>query len=522
MKNPSDCEGRQQDLWKKLIGLGEQSGRKSYYPELQKRLEELERFRQLLDNSHDLIFLLDATSERVVDVNQPACDQTGFSRGEWVDQPFFDRLTEPSTEKIRRCLRGGSVCEDGSSVDCVFRTAAGDLLQTEAVLSRMTFDGDEYIGVIAGDVTRSRKIERQLRESERRLLTLMDNLPGMAYRCRNDEWWTMEFVSQGCFELTGYAAEDLMENRHISYDEVIHPDDRDEVHSQVTAALDHGLPFQLEYRIRTKSHGVKWVWEQGQSVPVEPGQQGVLEGFIVDVTETRLAKMTLEESNRMKTEFIKTAAHEFRTPLTSIRGFSELLLLPEPLPEEDQHRALEYIYERTQALSALVDGMLDISRMEAGAHLELSCQPCSVAEVVRQVEPFIGTQIGERQVDVSLQRHDSLLFVDKGKIGQVLENLLSNAVKFSAEDSVIQVRGDVSGDRYRFAIVDQGIGMTDDQVERMFDKFYRADASDSAVGGIGLGMSIVKSIVEAHDGKIWVESQPKKGTRVLFTVPLSR
>ena len=112
------------------------------------------------------------------------------------------------------------------------------------------------------------------------------------------------------------------------------------------------------------------------------------------------------------------------------------------------------------------------------------------------------------------------LFVDKKKMAQVLTNIIGNAVKYSPEGGLISLRGEVVGDHFQVSVQDQGIGMTAEQVDRIFDKFFRADASNLAVGGTGLGMPIAKLIVEAHDGKIWVESKPGSGTTVYFRVPL--
>jgi signal transduction histidine kinase len=111
--------------------------------------------------------------------------------------------------------------------------------------------------------------------------------------------------------------------------------------------------------------------------------------------------------------------------------------------------------------------------------------------------------------------------IDKGKIVQVLENLISNAFKYSPEGSLVQISGERTSESYQISVSDHGIGMTPEQVEKVFDRFFRADTSHSAVGGIGLGMSIVKHIVEAHGGDIRVESELGRGTTVSFTLPMA-
>jgi PAS domain S-box-containing protein len=139
--------------------------------------------------------------------------------------------------------------------------------------------------IVARDITERRAAEQQIRESRRRLVTLMNNLPGMAYRCQNDPEWTMEFVSDGCLELTGYSAEALTGNRERSYASLIHPEDRALVWDEVQKALAERKPFQITYRILTADGKEKWVWEKGEGIFDEAGTVIALEGFITDISE---------------------------------------------------------------------------------------------------------------------------------------------------------------------------------------------------------------------------------------------
>ncbi|MBZ5555412.1 MAG: PAS domain S-box protein [Acidobacteriia bacterium] len=136
------------------------------------------------------------------------------------------------------------------------------------------------------DITERKRAEEALRESERRLSTLISNLPGIAYRCKNDRTWTMEFISDGCFELTGYTAEDLTQNRKLSFNDLIHPEHQGPAWTDIQGALTQRRPFQLTYRIRTAQGQTKWVWEHGRGVYSEEGELLALEGFITDITES--------------------------------------------------------------------------------------------------------------------------------------------------------------------------------------------------------------------------------------------
>ena len=142
------------------------------------------------------------------------------------------------------------------------------------------------------------RTQESLRESERMLSTLIRNLPGMAYRCLNDENWTMEFISEGCHVLTGYAPADLIGNRTLSYNELIHPDDRQPAWQQVQQSLTKRQPFRLVYRIQTATGKEKWVWEQGQGVFLANGDLLAIEGFITDITERTQAEEALRQSEK--------------------------------------------------------------------------------------------------------------------------------------------------------------------------------------------------------------------------------
>ncbi len=153
----------------------------------------------------------------------------------------------------------------------------------------------EQTAALSAELSEHQRADAALRESQRAMTTLMSNLPGMAYRCRNDRDWTMEFVSPGCVSLTGYTEADLIWNTAVTYNDLIHPEDQERVWRDVQEALKEGRPFVMEYRLQTASGEEKWVWEQGQGV-FENGVLQALEGFVVDITERRRADQALRES----------------------------------------------------------------------------------------------------------------------------------------------------------------------------------------------------------------------------------
>lgn len=256
------------------------------------------------------------------------------------------------------------------------------------------------------------------------------------------------------------------------------------------------------------------------------GKQSGIITIIHDVTYER-------EVDRMKTEFVSTAAHELRTPLTSIQGFSEILLARDNITDEERKKFLSYINEQAVNLAEIVNDLLDISRIESERGFTLNKVQCEIDEIIRRVIPHFQDMSSKHRFEVALTDKHIELFADRDKMEQVLSNILSNAVKYSPEGGIIRVVGEVIANaearnaeskpkmEYQVSVEDEGIGLSPEQIEKIFDKFYRADASDSAPEGTGLGMTIIKYIVEAHSGKVWVESELGKGTAVRFMIPIS-
>jgi signal transduction histidine kinase len=172
------------------------------------------------------------------------------------------------------------------------------------------------------------------------------------------------------------------------------------------------------------------------------------------------------------------------------------------------------------SLAHIINDLLDISRIESGRGFTLTKDFYNPVDIIRDVIPYFQENYKKHKFEVASLEEPVKLYVDKEKIEQVLKNLLSNAVKYSPEGGIIRVNGEGINDYYQVSVEDQGMGMTPEQVEKIFDKFYRVDASNIAIEGTGLGMTIVKYIVEAHEGKVWVESKLSKGTTVSFTIPL--
>jgi len=233
-----------------------------------------------------------------------------------------------------------------------------------------------------------------------------------------------------------------------------------------------------------------------------------------DVTRTR-------EIERIKDEFLSTAAHQLRTPLASVIGYADLLMQTEEIGDEARMEYLSLIQSKAEQLSEIVNNLLDISRIEAGEGVSFTLRNHLAAELINESVAGIAPNHKNYRFSVLTAVPDIEVCVDRFAVLQVLDNLLSNAIKYSPQGGEIQVGTQLDDNLCDIYVRDNGIGMSADQMEHAFDKFYRADASNTAIGGTGLGLTIVRHLVEAHGGKVRIDSRAGDGTTVHCFFPLA-
>jgi signal transduction histidine kinase len=230
---------------------------------------------------------------------------------------------------------------------------------------------------------------------------------------------------------------------------------------------------------------------------------------------------SLREANRLKAELISTLAHEMRTPLTSIKGYSTALLSNEvPLSPETEREFLHIIDEECDILQDLIRDLLESSIIEAGL-LRLELQPVILPRLVKSVIADFAHRGEKHHFLTDFPKRLPIVDADPNRIAQVLRNLLSNAVKYSPQGGLVMVRGEVHADEVVISVADQGIGIVPEHLNQLFDRFFRAESGLSPhVTGSGLGLPIARTIVESHKGRIWAESQVGQGSTFYFTIPL--
>jgi len=260
----------------------------------------------------------------------------------------------------------------------------------------------------------------------------------------------------------------------------------------------------------------KWGLDRRKSAYFNDLQEKTLN---LELAMAELAKKNkeLEQASLAKTQILSTASHELKTPLTSIVGFVDRILLREdtvgPL-NETQRGYLETVRRNAHRLKSLVDDLLDISRIEAGG-LELTIMDLDVKQEIEDALHSMQTQIQEKQILVSTDISPDLgqIKADRLRFAQVVANLLSNACKYSPAGSKVTVAAHQEGTAVRVDVSDTGVGISKEDQTKLFTKFFRADNSYTReASGTGLGLYITKRLVEAHGGDIWVVSEEAHGT----------
>lgn len=241
--------------------------------------------------------------------------------------------------------------------------------------------------------------------------------------------------------------------------------------------------------------------------------------------ELALALEEVKKISKMKSDFISAVSHELRTPLTSIKGYASILMAGKigEIPAAVKER-LEKINSHSDSLVKLINDLLDISRIEAGK-VVMKFEPRALAEIASSAADLLHPQTKEKEIELKLDLLQNLpkVFVDRSQIERVFINLLNNAINFTPKSGWIKISAQDNPDFVEVVVADSGIGIAEQDITKIFQEFYRVDNPlTQTLKGSGLGLSLVKNIIEAHHGKIWVKSRLNKGSEFHFTLPKTK
>jgi PAS domain S-box-containing protein len=363
------------------------------------------------------------------------------------------------------------------------------------------------------------RAEHALRESDRRFRLMADAAPVLVWisdTSRDCIWFNRSWL-----EFTGRTMDDEL---GTGWAQGVHPDDVENCLSTYSRSFDARQPFTMDYRLRRRDGEFRWMVDQG--IPLFEGPGGAFSGYIatcIDITDRKRAEDSLREADRRKDEFLATLAHELRNPLAPIR--QAVRVARSPQVTEAQLRWSHDVIERQAAhMSLLLGDLLDASRVTEGK-LELRKERVELAAIIdtaiETARPLIDAR--RQHLNITVPTSPLPLHVDAMRLAQVVANLLTNAAKYSNPEGSIDLSAAIERGGLVIRVRDAGIGIERAMLPRVFDMFSQAtSALDRSEGGLGIGLAIVKGIVELHGGTVEARSDgPGRGSEFIVRLPSS-
>lgn len=361
------------------------------------------------------------------------------------------------------------------------------------------------------EVTEQVLSRKKIEDSEKHFRHLSDLVPAKISNALPSGEVT--FFNQKWLDFAGMNFEDL---RDFGYQQMMHPDEISDFQVGLEQAANSGQPHISEMRFKNREG--KYIWHLNIASPIldENGQIKMWVGSTTDIQK-------LKEEDQRKADFVSLLSHELKTPVTSIKGYIQLMqreIKKNNLQKEKIESGLDRVDRLVKQLTGLVSDMLDLSRIETD-RLDLKRKTVVLNALVTEVIEDFRMTAPERDITIT-QSEELVTQLDHDKIAQVLINLISNAIKYSPAKSLINIEISKSDQNGMVSITDQGIGIAEKDHKKIFERFYRVEGKDEKhFSGFGIGLYLAHSIIERHGGKLTIQSTPQKGSTFTFSIPLS-
>ena len=498
--------------------------------EVQQASEASAHLAAVVTSSSDAI--VSKTLEGVVRTwNDGARRVFGYTPDEMIGQPIRRLIPaeiQPEEDFILARVRAGERIEHYETVRV---RKDGERIDVSLTISPIKNSAGEIIGAskIARDVTDRKRVEEALRENEERLR--------MATETGKVGIWDWDIQTDriswtdSLYQMHGVNKDEVL--GIDSFASLIHPEDRTRVSQALEQALKGNTPYELEFRVVKPNGETGWVFTNAV-VFREDDKPTRLVGVTLDITDRKRAESELdavlareqelrraaEQANRLKDEFLATMSHELRNPLNVILGYSELLLRAEEFRNSPQlARMGEALRRNALAQSHLIRDLLDLSRLRSGK-LTLNGETISIMTAINNAVETVRADAAAKQIEIQIDAPDGALFVegDLLRVEQIVWNLLTNSVKFTPAGGRILLRAVREAEDVVLSVTDTGQGIDPTFLPYVFEMFRQADASTSrAQSGMGIGLALVRQLVELHGGKVDVKSAGV-GLGTCFTV----
>lgn len=478
--------------------------------------ESEERFREMTDGLPLIVWVHGPEGEQEF-VNSTYCDFFGVKREE-MRGARWQRYVHP--EDAERYLREFYACvaeQRPFHAEVRAQNAAGQWRWLEAWGRPRRAASGEFRGFVgtSADITERKKMEEDLRESDERFKNLADNIAQLAWMSDRDgnTFW----INKRMREYTGLTMEDM--RRGLSA-RIHHPDYIESVSALRQESIMDGAAWEDVFPLRGADGEYRWFL--CRAIPILNEHNKVLRwcGTATDITEQRMARERLLEADRQKDAFLAMLGHELRNPLSAIRSAADVLSKD---PDAETILQAQHVLERqSRHMAGLLDGLLDVSRIIHGK-IQLQLEPVDLVTICNDVIHDLRDMIAEQQLKVASDVPVRPVWVkaDRMRLAQIVENLLSNAVKYTPSGGSVTLDVNQDGGQATMTVRDTGIGIDVDLLPHVFDVFRQSEQNlDRSRGGLGLGLALVRSLVELHGGTIAARSDGlDRGAEFTLSLP---
>jgi PAS domain S-box-containing protein len=355
------------------------------------------------------------------------------------------------------------------------------------------------------DISDIKNAQDELKKSEERFRSLAETLPQLVWVA--DAQGNAEFTSLRWKEYSG-----LQPGSESAWKSMVHPDDYEGINAVWKQSLSTAKIFNYDVRLKSKNGDFRWFTVKGEPVFDEANTITKWVGAFTDIHEQKI-------SEEKKDEFISIASHEMKTPLTTAKAYLQMLELTLDQNNEEANLYAKKASQAVNRLNELIGELLDVSKIQQGK-LNYTITTFDFNELIESTVENIQlitkthTIIKTGQVDLAVKG-------DKERLKQVLINLLTNAIKYSPKSQKVYIEIGQEKDKVTVAVKDFGIGIAQNSLDKIFDKYHRVEEHAIQFQGLGIGLFISYEIIQRHHGKLWAESEPGKGSTFYLTIPVS-
>lgn len=474
---------------------------------------------------------------QILAVNDGLCHLTGYNRDNLLGRPIIEVIHPDDRPLVMAnidAMLSGKLSSARLEKRCI-RPDGGEVWNEETVTLIRDAQGapDHFVAFVV-DINERKRLELQLHERDALLTSLTRNIPGtlIKFVITPDGRMLLPYASDGIQELYEMDLQ-LLRNDPMRAFERIHAEDRPaalglmQQHIEASASRsDSPIPDTYEYRLSLPRKGIRWMRALIR-LEREPDGGTALYTYISDISEQKAYEQALldaraaEAASHAKSDFLSRMSHELRTPLNAVIGFAQILQLDTGNPLRDAQKTKVELIERAgEHLLAMISDVLDLSRIESGS-MTLSLEPLDVSSTMKEALAFASDAAHKAQVELVPPLLGKGLFVraDRLRLRQVLINLLTNAIKYNHVGGKVRSRLWLDGQRVMIDISDTGPGLTAEQQSHLFEPFNRLGAESSGVEGTGIGLVIVRHLVQLMGGNIGVSSQVGHGAHFVIDLP---